>query len=56
MYKEKIEELLRGTKRAGIEELIKHMEENGFFTAPCSTRFHLAEDRKSTRLNSSHIL
>lgn len=44
MYKEKIEELLRSTKRAGIEELINHMKENGFFTAPCSTRFHLAEE------------
>lgn len=26
-----------------MSELVKHMEENGFFTAPCSTRHHLAE-------------
>lgn len=34
--------LLKETKREGIENLIEWMEENGFFFAPCSTQFHLA--------------
>ena len=34
-------ELLRNTNRLGIENLIKNMEDNGFFTAPCSSQFHL---------------
>ena len=42
--KEKIIELLRSTKRAGMDKLIEHMEQNGFFDAPCSTRYHLAKD------------
>lgn len=37
-----ITELLVKTKREGIEELLKYMEKNGFFTAPCSSRYHLA--------------
>lgn len=42
--KEKIIELLRSTKRAGMDKLIEHMEQNGFFDTPCSTRYHLAKD------------
>jgi len=42
--KEKIIELLRSTKRPGIENLINHMEEIGFFTAPCSTQYHLCKE------------
>lgn len=39
MYKEKIKELLLSTGRKGMDKLIEHMENEGFFTAPCSTRF-----------------
>lgn len=35
--------ILRATERKGIEDLIGWMEENGFFDAPCSSRYHLAE-------------
>lgn len=42
--KEKIIELLRSTQRPGIENLIQHMEEIGFFTAPCSTQYHLCKE------------
>lgn len=42
--KEKIIELLLSTKRAGIENLINWMEENGFFTSPCSTQHHLCKE------------
>ena len=38
--KEYIEQKLRETKRAGIEDLIKYLEESDFFTAPASTRYH----------------
>ena len=40
MYKEKIKELLLSTGRKGMDKLIEHMENEGFFTAPCSTRFN----------------
>lgn len=42
--KETIIELLRTTEREGIENLISWMEENGFFTAPCSTAYHLCKE------------
>ena len=42
--KEKIIELLLSTKREGMENLISWMEENGFFTAPCSTQHHLCKE------------
>ena len=38
--KEKFIELLRSTKREGIENLISFIEKTDFFTAPASTRFH----------------
>ena len=38
--KEKFIELLRKTKREGIENLIALIEKTDFFTAPASTRFH----------------
>lgn len=38
--KEKIIELLRSTKREGIESLINYLETSDFFTAPASTKFH----------------
>jgi len=41
------EEFLRiareNIKREGLEELLKFLESTDFFTAPCSSRFHLAE-------------
>lgn len=33
---------LRGIKREGIEDVIKYCEEHDMYTAPSSTRFHLA--------------
>lgn len=38
--KEEFIELLKGTKREGIEDLINFIEKTDFFTAPASTRFH----------------
>ena len=38
--KEKIEELLRSTKRDGIEDLIAYLDAIGFYDAPASTQFH----------------
>jgi len=35
--------ILRATERKGIEDLIGWMEKNGFFDAPCSSHYHLAE-------------
>jgi 23S rRNA maturation-related 3'-5' exoribonuclease YhaM len=46
MNKEEIREKicihLEVTNRKGIENLIKWMDDNGFFTAPCSGQYHLA--------------
>lgn len=41
--KTEICDLLRETQRMGVHHLIDYMENSGFFTAPCSTQFHLAE-------------
>ena len=38
--KEQFIELLRSTKREGIEDLINFIEKTDFFKAPASTRFH----------------
>ena len=40
--KAKIIELLCSTGLVGMDNLIDHMDKNGFFTAPCSTQYHLA--------------
>lgn len=40
--KDRIEALLRSTGRAGVEELLETMEAKGFYTAPCSSKYHLA--------------
>lgn len=40
--REKIVNMLMGTKRPDMEKLIGWMDTNGFFTAPCSGSFHLA--------------
>ena len=44
MNEARIKELLKNTGREGIDDLISYMEENDFFTSPCSTRYHLAEE------------
>jgi 23S rRNA maturation-related 3'-5' exoribonuclease YhaM len=42
---DKIIELLRLTGRPGIENLINYMmNESDFFTAPCSTQYHLCKE------------
>lgn len=41
--KDRFIEELKGTGREGIDNLIKAMEEGGFFEAPCSGKFHLSE-------------
>lgn len=38
--KEKIIELLKSTKREGMDNLIEFLEKSDFFKAPASTRFH----------------
>ncbi len=40
--KDKFIELLQSTGRKGVDDVIKQLEETGFFEAPASTRFHLA--------------
>ncbi|HWT74344.1 MAG TPA: HD family phosphohydrolase [Mobilitalea sp.] len=42
--KEEIIRLLKLTGRAGIDKLIEWMEQNGFFTSPCSGGHHLAKE------------
>lgn len=42
--KEKYINLLKSTKREGIEDLIKWLESTDFFTAPASTKFHLSNE------------
>ena len=41
--RKKIKNLLLQTERKSIENLIEWMEQNGFFDAPCSSKYHLAE-------------
>lgn len=36
--------LLRSTQRPGIDNLIREMEDGGYFTAPCSGGNHLAKE------------
>lgn len=40
--KEEIISLLKGTQVPGIDRLIEHMENHGFFSSPCSGKYHLA--------------
>lgn len=42
-FYEPIKDLLIKTKRSGMDKLVAHMEENGFFNAPCSTQHHLSK-------------
>lgn len=41
--KSSIEKLLKTTEREGIEDLLHWMVENGFYSAPCSSKYHLAQ-------------
>lgn len=38
-----IENLLRETEKPGIEGLLHYMDKAGFYNAPCSSRYHLAQ-------------
>lgn len=42
--KETIIELLKSTSREGIDDLIAFMEEQKFFEAPCSGKYHLCKE------------
>lgn len=42
MSKSKFTEILSATGRTGIDKVISKLEENGFFEAPASTKFHLS--------------
>jgi len=42
--KKEIEELLRSTERPGMEFLTDYMEHYGFYTAPCSSQYHLCKE------------
>lgn len=42
--KEQIECLLKNTGRKGIDNLLKHMDNIGFYTAPASTKYHGAAE------------
>lgn len=42
--KERFIELLKSTKRSGIDDLIKWLEQTDFFIAPASTRYHLSKE------------
>lgn len=41
---QRFEELLMSVKRDGIDSLMKFVRDSDFYTAPASTRFHLAEE------------
>ena len=42
--KEEILEILKSTKRPGMDKLCEKLDEIGFFTAPCSGSYHLAKE------------
>lgn len=44
MMKEKFDGLLLGTGRTGMDDLIQHLEEAGFYTSTCSGGNHLAKE------------
>ena len=41
---ETFKKILRDTNRNGVEAVIEGIEKLGFFTAPASSKYHLAED------------
>ena len=42
--KEEILEILKSTKRPGMDKLCEKLDKIGFFTAPCSGSYHLAKE------------
>ena len=42
MIKDEIESLLMSTEIVGIDDLLNYMENNSFYDAPCSGRYHLS--------------
>lgn len=42
MSKNKFTDILSATGRTGIDKVLSKLEENGFFEAPASTKFHLS--------------
>ena len=42
--RKKFDELFNEIEREGKEELLGYLESNGYFTAPCSGQYHLAEE------------
>lgn len=42
-HREQIETFLKSIDRAGIEDLLAWMDKNGFYDAPCSSKYHLAK-------------
>ena len=42
MIKDEIESLLMSTEIVGIDDLLNYMENNNFYDAPCSGRYHLS--------------
>lgn len=54
-FKEHYIELLKSTKRKGINKLIKWLETTDFFTAPASTKYHLSRE-KGLLEHSMHVL
>ena len=43
-YKQILSEMMAATNRKGYKELLEHMENSGFFTAPCSGQKHLSRE------------
>ena len=41
--KDEITGILQATRREGIEDLINFLDTSDFYSAPCSTKFHLAQ-------------
>lgn len=59
--KTQIENLLKTTERAGIEDLLAYMDAAGFYDAPCSSRFHYAKpgglaEHSLNVLHNSHYI
>ncbi|WP_132995790.1 HD domain-containing protein [Sporanaerobacter acetigenes] len=43
-YMESFAELFNSIKRDGKESLLKYLENSGYFTAPCSSQYHLCKE------------
>ena len=43
-FKSEIKEYLLATNRENIKSLLAYMDKNGFYTAPCSTQYHLCRE------------